>query len=110
MDSNQPDIDKILNSLNHVERASPGPFFFSKLENRLAHKQQLVAQSKQEQWLGWVVNHQYMVAAGIILLLLLNILILSNFNAGEIINYNDSTASLVEDYSLNDYAWYSYNE
>lgn len=110
MDRKQPDIDKILNSLDKVERASPGPFFFSKLENRLAHKQQQVVQSKQEQWLVWVINHQYMVAAGIVLLLLLNILALNNFNTWEYINYDDSTASLVEDYSLNGYAWYSYNE
>lgn len=110
MDNNQPDIDQILKSLDNVNRASPGPFFLSKLENRLANQKRQEAQPIQDQWLTWILNHQYLVAAGIILLLMLNIVVFANINTGVNIYNDDTTTSLVEDYNLNGYAWYSYNE
>ena len=49
IDQIQHEVDKTFNSLNGIGRAQVSPYFYSRLVNRIAQKQE----AKQAGWLQW---------------------------------------------------------
>ncbi len=91
---NEADLEKILASLDGLEKAAPAPFFFTRLQARMARTEN----SYMQQVTRFVTRPAFVLATGLFVLLLNGYILLNKIEQKEIAA-EESTQMLAIEYS-----------
>lgn len=100
MKKEKPDIDKILNSLEGIERAEPRPFFFTRLEARM--------QKENNVWstiTGFLARPAMAFSVIVIVLIINAVALLGSFNSQQTV----ADTEMLELPSIDEYSQISGN-
>ncbi len=88
------DLDKVLNSLDELKKAEPAPFFFTRLQARIAGKEDTFLQKL----VFFVTRPAFAMCTGIFILLLNGYFLMNTMKEREI-QQEESTQMLAVEYS-----------
>lgn len=102
---NIPDLlQKALNSLEGMQQASPGDFFYTRVQARLLHREVSTWET-----IGNLLSRPAVVISGLCLILLVNMVAIFDQSAKLTTAANDSNEiSLVEEYTIASNSLYDY--
>lgn len=95
-------IDNIIDSLNGIQRATPGPFFFTRVSARVQREQK-----SPWQQLARLVARPAIAITGLCLVLLINILAVINRSEVTVSNQNTEVV-LADEYAISSSSLYYY--
>jgi hypothetical protein len=101
---NKNNVEEILNSLDHIQRATPRPFFYTRLMAKLDRQS-----SQWEKVISFITKPAFAIAV-IVLFLFLNIVILYNSSPKTTTTpQDDSSLAIENDYGLSVPSLYDIN-